>query len=80
VLTAIHPIGTPNGLSPNTGPLASAAWLVARGLSPTEAKWFVEIEIPAAGNSDNSATEKLLLEIYAEALRPGALKRQGFHR
>lgn len=61
-----HPIGTPNGLSPNTGPLASAAWLVERGLTPREAKWFVEIELAASGNSDRLRTGKLLLEVYAE--------------
>jgi len=61
-----HPIGTPNGLSPNTGPLASAAWLNARGLQPREAKWFVEIQLPAAGKTDGDHAGTLLLEVYAE--------------
>ncbi|HUS32678.1 MAG TPA: hypothetical protein VMZ53_29455 [Kofleriaceae bacterium] len=61
-----HPLGTPNGLSPNTGPLASAAWLVARGLSPSGPKWFVEMELDAAGNSERAPAAKLLLEVYAE--------------
>lgn len=30
-------------MSPNTGPLASASWLVARDLVPQAAKWFVGI-------------------------------------
>jgi hypothetical protein len=53
-------------MAPNTGPLASAAWLLARGLLPTGAKWFVEIELAAAGNADRAQTGKLLLEVYAE--------------
>lgn len=61
-----HPIGTPNGLSPNTGPLASAAWLIARGLRPREAKWFVEIQLPATGKTDPEHAATLLLEVYAE--------------
>jgi len=59
-------LGTPNGLSPHTGPLASAAWLNARGLLPREAKWFVEIELPAKGKSEHEILAKLLLEVYAE--------------
>ncbi len=54
-----HPIGTPAGLSPNTGPLASAAWLVARDLSPRETKWFVELAFVAED-------ARLELAIYAE--------------
>ena len=61
-----HPIGTPKGLSPNTGPLASAAWLVARGLLPKEPRWFVEIELPASGKTEGNTSAKLLLEVYAE--------------
>jgi hypothetical protein len=59
-------LGTPKGLSPHTGPLASAAWLLARGLLPREQKWFVEIELPAKGKSEHEALAKLLLEVYAE--------------
>jgi hypothetical protein len=48
------------GLSPNTGPLASAAWLVARGLFPREPRWFVELELVADEDT------RLVIEIYAE--------------
>src|SRR4051794_31932290 len=62
-----HPIPTPNGVSPNTGPLASAAWLVARGLQPKEARWFVEIELASdTGISEGTEQARLLLEVYAE--------------
>lgn len=44
--TAVHPIGTPQGSSPNTGPLAAASWLIARDLVPPPAKWFVTITFP----------------------------------
>ena len=58
-----HPIGTPlTGLSTNTGPLASSAWLVALGLLPDRERWFVEIEL--TGTGDAPAT--FVLEIYAE--------------
>jgi hypothetical protein len=53
-------------MSPHTGPLASAAWLTARGLLPRESKWFVEIELPAEGKSEHESLAKLLLEVYAE--------------
>jgi hypothetical protein len=54
------PIGTPcKGLPTNTGPLASAAWLVDRGLSPESDRWFVEITLVAADSW-------LRLEVYAE--------------
>ena len=55
----IHPIGTPSGLSPNTGPLAAAAWLLARGLFARDSRWFVEIQL-AAGET------QFVIEIYAE--------------
>lgn len=32
----------------NTGPLAAAAWCLARGLFPSDRNWFVEIELRAA--------------------------------
>jgi hypothetical protein len=54
-----HPIGTPVGLSPNTGPLASAAWIVARGLTPDDTKWFVELAFVAPD-------ARFELAIYAE--------------
>ncbi len=55
-----HPIGTPPGTAPNTGPLASASWLVARDLQPQPAKWFVTITFA----SETGA--KLDLEILSE--------------
>ena len=55
-----HPIGTPTrGLTPNTGPLAAAAWLVARGLVPNGPRWHVEITMAHDGAS-------FRLEVYAE--------------
>ena len=64
-----HPIGTPNkGLSPNTGPLASAAWLVTQGLISHEPRWFVEVTIgtSAEGRHDDDAATLLRLELYSE--------------
>jgi hypothetical protein len=63
-----HPIGTPNkGISPNTGPLASAAWLVTRGLSSQEPRWYVEVTIGTAGASlDVESVTLLRLELYSE--------------
>jgi hypothetical protein len=55
-----HPLGTPPGLSTNTGPLASSAWLADRGVVPDASKWFVEITL-AAG-----AATRLQLDVYAE--------------
>jgi hypothetical protein len=55
----VHPIGTPRGLSTNTGPIASAAWLAARDLYPKDPKWHAVATF---------ATEaaRFQLEIYAE--------------
>jgi hypothetical protein len=53
-------IGMPRGLSTNTGPIASAAWLAARELYPKDPKWFVEIGLVTDGDT------RLDLEIYAE--------------
>ena len=66
-----HPIGTPNqGLSPNTGPLASARWLVARDLFPKEPKWFVEVMLRTADAIadllDEGTASQARIEIYAE--------------
>ena len=58
----VHPLGTPLGLSTNTGPIASAAWLAARELYPRDPKWRVEIELVPATSRDM----RLELEIYAE--------------
>jgi hypothetical protein len=54
-----HPIGTPRGLSANTGPIASAAWLAARELYPKDPKWHAVATLPANG-------ARFQLEIYAE--------------
>jgi hypothetical protein len=56
----VHPIGTPSGSSPNTGPLAAATWLIARDLVPHPPKWFVTITFPARDGS------KFDLEILSE--------------
>ena len=56
----IHPIGTPSGLSANTGPIASAAWLTARELYPKEPRWHCVIAMDARLGSS------LELEIFAE--------------
>jgi hypothetical protein len=55
-----HPIGTPiRGLSPNTGVLATAAWLAQREVYPEDPKWFAEIALGADG-------ARFVIEIYAE--------------
>lgn len=66
----MHPIGTPRALAANTGPIASAAWLVARELYPKDPKWRVEIalgisEAALPAELDESTT-RFDLEIYAE--------------
>ena len=61
MLSGIHPIGTPQiGMSPNTGPLASAAWLAALDIVPTSLRWSVEIGLPASDES------RFKLEVYSE--------------
>jgi hypothetical protein len=60
-----HPIPTPRTLSPNTGPLAAASWLIARGLVPTEQRWFVEVTLTAADSLPENPT-LLRIEIYSE--------------
>ncbi len=55
----MHPIGTPRGLSANTGPIASAAWLAARDLYPKEARWHAVVTMTAAES-------RFRIEIYAE--------------
>lgn len=55
----LHPIGTPRGLSANTGPIASAAWLTARDLYPKEPKWHAVTTL-VAGDT------RFQLEIFAE--------------
>ena len=54
---SVHPIPTPVGT--NTGPLATAAWLLARGLTPTERNWSAEITLHAGD-------ARFAIEIFAE--------------
>jgi hypothetical protein len=57
-----HPLGTPTrGLNCNTGSLATAAWLIARGFTTTNPKWFVEIALAAADGSEGNA---LRIELF----------------
>ena len=57
-----HPIGTPErNLPTNTGPLASAKWLIDRGLSTSDPRWFVEVGLEVPG-----ADTRLQLDVYAE--------------
>ncbi len=53
-----HPLGS-TGLSTNTGPLASAAWLVARNVFPTENRWSIEILL-------GDVETQFALELFAE--------------
>ena len=66
-----HPLGTPNGLDPNSGLLASAAWLAASGLEPPGKTWDVEVALGVASESgtcrfDDAEASRLHLFIYAE--------------
>lgn len=65
---AVHPIGTPtNGVSPNTGPLATAAWLAARGLIPSEARWYAEILVGTSADTlDEEESTLLRIELFSE--------------
>ena len=56
---SVHPIGTPRALMANTGPMASAAWLVDREVMPTDPKWSVEIVLTHDATS-------FQIEIFAE--------------
>jgi hypothetical protein len=63
----VHPIGTPRALMANTGPLASAAWLVHRDVFPNDPKWSVEIVLVPEGEQVlDGATTSFQLAIYAE--------------
>jgi hypothetical protein len=43
---AVHPIGTPKGLSTSAGSLAVAAWLAARGIYPPQGRsWRVQVAL-----------------------------------
>jgi hypothetical protein len=58
-----HPLGTPRGLPANAGILASAGWLVARGLYIQPDKpWRVDIVVPCA----EYATTSLAVHIRNE--------------
>lgn len=61
---ARHPIGTPRTFSPNTGALAAAAWLLDRGLLPDQERWFVEVDLAAAGKAGRET--RFVLEVYSE--------------
>lgn len=52
---------------PNTGPLASAAWLLARELTPPTGRWHVEILLGTSPETvDDQATTLLRVELYSE--------------
>ena len=63
-LAGPHPIGTPRTLSPNTGVLAAAAWLLDRGIKPDQERWFVEIELAGTGRAGRDT--RFVLEVYSE--------------
>ncbi len=50
---------------PNTGALASAAWLAARDLFPTEARWSVTVALWPLPDGSHEPT-RFTLEIFAE--------------
>jgi hypothetical protein len=62
------PIDTPTkGVSPNTGPLAAAAWLLARGLTAPDARWNVEILLGTSeAHPDEDAPTLLRVELFSE--------------
>lgn len=58
---SVHPIGTPQmGLSPNTGPVAAAAWLASLDIVPLTQRWSVEISLPAMEQT------RFKLDVYSE--------------
>jgi hypothetical protein len=69
-----HPIGTPTaGISPHTGPMASAAWLAARDLIPLETKWSATITFDGAEHHgtdptvfDEATGTRFRIDIFAE--------------
>ena len=66
-----HPIGTPSGLSPNTGPLACAAWLVERGITCADNRWFVIAAFDAAPDAqlesfDEDSATRFQVELFSE--------------
>lgn len=61
------PVSTPRGLSANTGPIASAAWLAERGLYPDDSRWHVDIAlVPGGAPAAADHATRFDLEIYAE--------------
>lgn len=70
----MHPIGTPSaGISPHTGPLASASWLAAREIVPAAPHWSAEIIFDSAEYLDADPTAfdervhtRFKLDIFAE--------------
>ena len=66
------PAGTPTSpLSPNTGPLAAAAWLAARELVPDSPRWSVRIAFDHDHRDTfeiehEAPSTRFQLEIYAE--------------
>lgn len=65
---SVHPLGTPTkGVSPNTGPLATALWLVSRGLVPDRERWYVQVTIGTAEPVGNESEATLLrVELFSE--------------
>lgn len=65
---AAYPIGTPtNGVLSNTGPLATAAWLVERGLISSEARWYAEILLSTSSLPPDEESPTLLrVELFSE--------------
>jgi len=61
--TGPHPLVTPlRGLSPNTGPLATAQWLVQRDMAVgAPPRWYVEVTFDVPGRDT-----RLQLEIYSD--------------
>ena len=47
-----------HGLPPNTGPLATAAWCVSRGLFPKDRDWSVEVAM-------HVGSSRFVIEIFA---------------
>lgn len=72
VPAAAHPIGTPTkGLAPHTGPLAAAAWLVARDVMPDGPQWSVKYVFDADREAtfeldEHATSTRFQLEIYAQ--------------
>ncbi|MGE5183579.1 MAG: hypothetical protein ACM31C_16015 [Acidobacteriota bacterium] len=62
-----HPIGTPRALMANTGPMASAAWLVMLDVMPKDPKWSVEIVLALEGEANvEGAATSFQIAIFAE--------------